>query len=172
VRELEYGFGWGKQHARASVAARGQFVYCRSRSTYWNYPMPIEIIIARWVAVVWLVCGLSHLLYPSKWVALLLPLRDSETGGFVLAAMSLPPGLIIILGHNIWVWDLPVIVTAAGWATSIKGAMYLLFPRAHSRVMSTGQRLAGERMERAMRIMGAVMMILGAITAYDSLWRR
>ncbi len=134
--------------------------------------MPIELLIARWVAVVWLICGLSHVLFPAKWGDLLLPLRDRETGGFILAAISLPLGLVIILGHNIWVWDLPVIVTVAGWMTTAKGVVYLLFPRAHMHVMRSGERVTGAGMENGFRIVGAVMVLLGAITAYDSFFRR
>ncbi|MBI4657265.1 MAG: hypothetical protein HY735_00190 [Verrucomicrobia bacterium] len=129
--------------------------------------MPLDTLIARWVAILWLICGVSHLLHPATWAKLLLPLRDRDTGGFILAGMSLPVGLIIILGHNIWVWGLPVIVTVAGWMTTLKSVIYLLFPRAHVRVMSSDVRV-----ERGIRIVGAVLMVLGALTAYDSFYRR
>ena len=134
--------------------------------------MPLDILIARWVAVLWLICGLSHALFPAKWVALLWPLRERDTGGFILAAMSLPAGLVIILGHNIWVWDLPVIVTVAGWMATIKSVVYLLFPRAHKLVMRSGERMTGEHIDRGFRIIGIVMIVLGAVTAYDSFYRR
>lgn len=134
--------------------------------------MPVETLIARWVAVLWLICGLSHLLFPAKWSELLLPLRDRETGGFILAAMSLPTGLVIVLGHNVWVWDLPVIVTVAGWMTTVKGGIYLLFPPAHMRVMRSGERIVGAGLENGFRIVGVVMIVLGLLTAYDSFFRR
>jgi uncharacterized protein YjeT (DUF2065 family) len=134
--------------------------------------MTLDILIARWVALVWLICGLSHLLYPAKWVALLWPLRERDTGGFILAAMSLPVGLIIILGHNIWVWDLPVIVTVAGWLTTLKSVAYLLLPHAHTVVMRSAEQMSGQRMERGFRIIGTVMIVLGAVTFYDSFFRR
>jgi uncharacterized protein YjeT (DUF2065 family) len=134
--------------------------------------LPLDILIARWVAIVWLICGLSHALFPAKWTTLLWPLRDRDTGGFILAGMSLPVGLIIILGHNIWVWDLPVIVTVAGWLATLKSGAYLLVPRAHTFVMRSSERMTGERMERGFRIVGIVMIVLGALTAYDSFCRR
>jgi hypothetical protein len=134
--------------------------------------MPLDVLIARWVAVLWLVCGLSHALAPAQWAALLWPLRDRDTGGFILAAMSLPVGLVIVLGHNIWVWDLPVIVTVAGWLTTLKSVVYLLFPRAHSVMMRSGERVTGARPERGFRIIGVVMIGLGALTGYDSFCRR
>ena len=129
--------------------------------------MQIDVFIARWIAVFWLISGLSHVLHPAKWGALLRPLRERETGGFILAAMSLPLGLTIILGHNTWVWGLPVIVTVAGWMGMLKSVIYLLFPRAHVRVMPSDARMA-----KGIRIVGGVMLVLGALTAYDSFYRR
>ena len=129
--------------------------------------MPLDILIARWVAIVWLIAGLSHVLHPAKCSALLMPLRERDTGGFILAAMSLPVGLVIVLGHNVWVWGIPVIITVAGWMTTLKSVIYLSFPRAHVRVMSSA-----ERVEKGIRIVGVVMMVLGAVTAYDSFCRR
>lgn len=133
--------------------------------------MPIELLISRWVAVLWLICGVSHLLFPAKWGELLVPLRERETGGFILAAMSLPVGLVIILGHNIWVWDLPVIVTAAGWMTTGKSVIYLLIPKAHTHVMRSAERATGPGMEKGFRLVGALMIVLGSLTAYDSFFR-
>lgn len=65
-------------------------------------PMSLDILIERWFAIGWLVFGLSHLLYPAKWAALVLPLRERETGGLLLGTLNLLLGLFVILGHNIW----------------------------------------------------------------------
>lgn len=120
----------------------------------------------------WIVCGLSHLLYPAKWAALFLPLKERDTGGFILAGMSLPVGLIVILGHNIWVWDIRVIITLAGWMATLKSVAYLLFPRAHRAVMRSSERLAGGGLERGFRMIGAILIVLGILTGYDAFCRR
>jgi hypothetical protein len=133
--------------------------------------MPLHILIERWVALFWLICGLSHLLYPARWIELLWPLRERDTGAFILAAINLPIGLVIVLGHNIWVWDVPVIVTVAGWLATAKGTAYLLIPRAHVRMMRTTERMTGQRMERGFQIVGAVIILLGALIAYHSVFR-
>ena len=129
--------------------------------------MPIETLIERWFAIGWLIFGFSHVLYPAKWAALFLPLRERETGGLLLALFNLPLGLVVVLGHNVWVWGIPVAVTLAGWVMILKSVVYLLFPRALSRVMPTN-----ERMESAFRIAGAVSMLLGALLSYDSFYQR
>ena len=129
--------------------------------------MPSAILIERWFAIGSLIFGLSHLLYPAKWAAVFLPLRERETGGLILALFYLPLGLGVVLGHNVWVWGLPVAVTLAGWVMVLKSVVYLLLPRALSRVMP-----AGERMERAFRIAGAAGIVLGALLVYDSFYQR
>jgi hypothetical protein len=125
--------------------------------------MPLEAIIERWFAIGWLVFGLSHLLYPAKWAALFLPLRESATGGLLLGTLNLLLGLFVILAHNVWTWGFPVIATLAGWIMTLKSVVYLLVPHGLARVMPTGV-----GMERAFRIGGAVAIVLGALLAYHS----
>jgi hypothetical protein len=129
--------------------------------------MPLETFIARWVAVIWLAFGLSHALYPNRWAALIFPLKERETGGFLIASFNFPLGLIIILGHNVWVWDVPVIITIAGWLTTLKSATYLFYPRGHMLVIPSERRL-----KRGLRTLGVVMIILGGIVGYDAFLRR
>ena len=129
--------------------------------------MAIELLIARGVGLAWLICGLSHLLNPAEWTGLLAPLRARTGGSFILAGLSLPLGLIIVLGHNVWVWGLPLIVTVVGWLMSLKGAIYLCFPHAHKRVMPPEA-----RMVKAIRIAGGAMTALGVLTIYDAYFVR
>ncbi len=133
--------------------------------------MPIDVLIARWLAVFWIIAGLSHALHPKLWADLLMPLRDRQSGAFLLAMMGLPIGLVIILGHNIWVWDLPVIVTIAGWLSTIKCTAYMLLPRAHRVVMPVHDG-SDSKAVWAFRVIGLVMVALGSLTAYDAFWRR
>ena len=129
--------------------------------------MPIETLIERWFAIGWLIFGLSHLLHPARWAALFLPLRQRETGPLLLGLFNLPIGLVVVLAHNVWVWDIPVIVTLAGWVMVMKSVVYLWFPRALSRVMPSDQ-----RMEKAFRIAGVLSIFLGALLVYESFYRR
>ena len=129
--------------------------------------MELETLIARWFAVSSIAFGLSHALYPATWAALVLPLRDRPTGGLLIATFNFPLGLVIILGHNVWVWDVPVIVTVAGWLTTIKSTAYLLIPRAHTRIMT-----AGKKLEDGFRVMGLGMIVLGVVVGWDAFLRR
>ena len=124
--------------------------------------MPLDTLIERWFAVGWLVFGLSHLLYPAQWAALFLPLRERKSGGFLLALFNLPVGLLVVLWHNVWVWDIPVVVTVAGWVMVLKSVVYLLFPQAVSLVMPTE-----ERMTRGFRIAGVVSIVPGVLLLHQ-----
>ena len=130
-------------------------------------PVPLDLLIERWFAIGFLVFGISHLLYPGKWAALFLPLRERDTGGLLVATFTLPLGLIIVLAHNIWVWGLPVIVTLLGYGMILKSLFYLFFPRALFPLMASGR-----RMRRGFTIAGVAMILLGALLLYDSFYRR
>jgi uncharacterized protein YjeT (DUF2065 family) len=129
--------------------------------------LPLDTLIDRWFAIGLLLFGLSHALYPAKWATAILPLRAHEHGGLWLGTFNLPIGLIVVLTHNIWVWDIPVIVTVMGWVMTLKGAIYLLLPGSQKLVMPEGT-----RMESGFRIVGIVAIALGALLAYDSFYRR
>ena len=93
-------------------------------------------------------------------------MREREAGGFLLGLFNLPMGLVLVLGHNVWVWGLPVIVTVVGWLMTFKSVVYLLFPRALAAVMPAG------RMQTAFRVGGAVAIALGVLVGYDCFFGR
>ena len=129
--------------------------------------MPLDLLIERWFAIGFLAFGLSHLLYPAKWAAVFLPLRDSDSGGLLLATFTLPLGLLVVLGHNIWVWGLPVIVTLIGWAMIVKSLFYLFVPHALLLMMRDRQRMQG-----GFSIAGVAMILLGALLVYHSFYKK
>lgn len=47
----------------------------------------------------------------------------------ILGVITLPVGLAMVLGHNIWSRGaLPVVITLMGWNTLVKGLLFLLLP--------------------------------------------
>lgn len=128
--------------------------------------MSINLMIERWFAIGGLIFGLSHLLHPAKWAALVLPLRERESGGLLMGTMNLLLGSFLILGHNVWTWGIPVIATLVAWIMTVKGITYLLFPRSLALVMPA----EAVKQERAFRVAGVVSIVLGALLAYHSWW--
>jgi len=47
---------------------------------------------------------------------------------FLAGIISFPAGLAVVLTHNVWVADWPVIITVMGWLTAIAGALRLVAP--------------------------------------------
>jgi hypothetical protein len=90
----------------------------------------MEIAVQRLVAIFFLVIGLSHILNPRAWVQFFILLREKgEAGSFLNAFVHFPLGAFIVAFHNIWHGLPGTIVTLVGWGLTIKGTLYVLFPR-------------------------------------------
>ena len=57
---------------------------------------------------------------------------------FLGGMISFPAGLAVVLIHNVWVADWPVIITIMGWLATISGAIRLVAPQSaiHARLPS------------------------------------
>ena len=100
--------------------------------------MSISTLIARFFSVSLLVVGVSHLVQPSLWRDFFLRIKDTGVAGIIIAMYTLPQGLLIVLGHNIWVLDIPVIITICGWGMTIKSILYAIVPSRADAVIPTG----------------------------------
>lgn len=124
--------------------------------------MSVQLLIEWFVAILLLATGVSHMVQPRLWAQLFVDVLQKPYGGLFIGAMTLPLGLFVALGHNVWGLRPPVIVTIVGWGWTIKSTIYLLYPQALNKV-------ATRHMERPHRFIpaGAVMALLGgAVIAY------
>ena len=80
---------------------------------------------------------------------------------FLTGFMALILGLVTVLMHHVWVADWPVIVTLFGWASLLKGAFRVGFPKA------TGQMVAKLTSNPGMT---NVMLIVGALVGVWLIW--
>lgn len=90
--------------------------------------MTIATLIAKFFSVSLLVVGASHLAQPRLWRDFFITIKSTGFAGFIIAMFTLPQGLLIVLGHNVWVLDIPVIITICGWGMTIKSVIYALIP--------------------------------------------
>lgn len=79
---------------------------------------------------------------------------------------TLPTGLVILLGHNIWAWDWPVFVTIAGWSMTTKATLYLIFPSLPNRMIDNANRW--RKAYGLFRAVGGVMGVLGVVLAWHA----
>jgi len=116
----------------------------------------IEVFTAASLAVV----GLSHIVQPRLWAQLFIDLMQRPYAGLYVGTFTLPLGLLIALGHNVWVWDIPVMVTLIGWSWTLKGSIYLVRP-------ATLQQAGARHMQHPKRfqIAGAIALIAAMVIA-------
>lgn len=96
--------------------------------------MIMSEIIAQAYSVGFLVTGISHALHPGMWSKFFLEMRKSETAPFTIGVLTLPIGLLIVLGHNIWRPDITILITIFGWLMTFKSVVYLVFPASFRKV--------------------------------------
>lgn len=80
---------------------------------------------------------------------------------FVTGTVTTIFGLLVVLGHNVWVWDWTLLITLLGWATLIKGAVMLLFPQASMAISRFYQGKSG-------LVVGAglIGLVIGLVLSY------
>src|SRR6185436_20388623 len=62
----------------------------------------MALLIERMFAAGFLVAAVSHLLWPRLWGELFYDLLQSRYAPLVVAVYTLPLGLLIVVGHNLW----------------------------------------------------------------------
>ena len=76
--------------------------------------------IDAWFALTLVIIGLSHAAQPRLWADFFNAMKRTGFAPLIIGMYTLPTGLVILLGHNIWAWDWPVFVTIAGWGMTMK----------------------------------------------------
>jgi hypothetical protein len=128
--------------------------------------MTIATLIERVFSVSLLVVGVSHLTQPRLWRDFFIALKATGFAGIIIAMFTLPQGLLIILGHNIWVADLRLIITIFGWGMTIKSVTYAIFPGRADAVI-----LEGANTHRYYGWTGAGMIPISLVLIWDSFFR-
>lgn len=126
----------------------------------------MALFIERYFAISLLAVGLSHIALAREWRDFFLLLKGTGVAGIIIAMYTFPLGLLIVLGHNIWVLDLPVIVTVCGWGMTLKSASYALVPGQAERMIPSG---ANAHLKY--RAGGFVALAIGALLLYHSFFR-
>lgn len=101
--------------------------------------MTLETLLERFFSASLLIVCVSHAVQPKLWRDFFLKIRGTGVGGLIIAMYTLPQGLAIALGHNIWTWDLRVITTIAGWGMTTKSVLYAFWPARADAVIPDGE---------------------------------
>jgi hypothetical protein len=87
-----------------------------------------SIFLAKMIGPLGLALGLGVLLNRAAVRAVSEELARSPALVFLLGLISFPAGLAVVLTHNVWVVDWPVLITIQGWLTVIAGAFRIIAP--------------------------------------------
>lgn len=117
--------------------------------------MSISQAVELLVAINLLVTGLSHLLQPKIWIEFFEFLhKKGNTGNLFNGMLSLGFGSFIVSFHFIWNWP-EVLVTIYGLLLTIKGLIYLCFPKMGIKSIGKINSESGNKF----RIAGVIMIV-------------
>jgi hypothetical protein len=124
------------------------------------------IVIEAVVAPAFLLLGLSHLFRAQLWIDFFVLVKRTGVSAAIIPMYTLPIGLLLIAGHNVWVWGWPVFLTLAGWMMTIKSGAYLLVPSLADRMLDK----KAVRSPRSFQAAGALMAAIGGVLTWRSWW--
>jgi hypothetical protein len=87
-----------------------------------------SIFLAKLIGPLALVLGFGVLFNRGAVRAVLDEFINNRAILFLAGLITFPAGLAIVLVHNIWVADWPVIITIVGWLTAFSGAIRIVAP--------------------------------------------
>jgi hypothetical protein len=90
--------------------------------------MDTSILIAEIVGPILLVVGIGILLNLEHYRALVAEFAASPFQLYLSGLMALLLGVLVVAFHNVWEWRWPVIITALGWASILKGTVRIAAP--------------------------------------------
>ena len=125
--------------------------------------MATSILIAKLIGPILLVAAIAMLVNPKDLQEMAREFLKNRGLIYITGVLAMLGGLAIVINHNSWVMDWPVIITLFGWAMIIGGAARMALPIA---VESIGGAMMKMESPTIIRIAGTVWMIIGGLLAY------
>ncbi len=84
--------------------------------------------IAQALSLYFFIMGIAMIKNRKRFVDVYNQVGESAPLVFFSGIIALIIGILIVISHNHWYWELPVLVTLAGWLAFIKGSCLLIVP--------------------------------------------
>ena len=123
--------------------------------------METSLFLAQLIGPVLIVIGLGLLLKKTEFREMATDFLSSRALIFVSGLLTLVTGLAIVLTHNVWEFNWPVIITILGWLSVFGGVFRILFPDS---VQSVGTSMLDK--PAMMTVSGAIQIVLGLWLSY------
>ena len=122
----------------------------------------MQQFVELFVFLCFLVVGISHIANAHAWTEYFALLRAKQRAGVIVnGLLALTFGAIVVAGHNVWS-GLPMIVTVAGWANLLKGALHLAVPGIGERSL----RMTATNPVAKFRLSGVVLLVVDLPIGY------
>ena len=123
--------------------------------------MQTSVFLAKLLGPFFLIVGVSVLINERTFRAIVDEFINSPALVFLSALMILPAGLAIVLTHNVWVANWPVLITLLGWLTIVSGALRLLLPR---QAMDMGRKISAK--PNVFYLSAGIWLLVGAVLCF------
>ena len=91
--------------------------------------MNTSIFLAKLIGPVLLVMGAGMIINAKAFHPIFDEIVRNRVFVVLAGLLTMPAGLAIVLTHNVWVANWPVLITLFGWLTAVSGAFRLLAPQ-------------------------------------------
>lgn len=85
-------------------------------------------LIAQALSLYFFVMGIAMLVNSKRFASVFSEVASSSSLLLFSGVIALLFGIVIIVSHNVWLWEWQVFVTLAGWLAFLKGACLLIAP--------------------------------------------
>jgi len=123
--------------------------------------METSFFLAKLIGPVLIVIGLGLLVKQTDFREMATDFLASRAMIFLSGLLTLVAGLAIVLAHNVWEFNWPVIITILGWLSVGGGVFRILFPDS---VQSMGKSMLSK--PTMMTVSGAIQILLGLWLCY------
>ncbi|HMQ02279.1 MAG TPA: hypothetical protein PKD79_04435 [Candidatus Doudnabacteria bacterium] len=114
------------------------------------------------VGLFFLIAGVGLYLHPNMFKKIMGDYMGSPALVYFHGALALIVGAFIILNHNIWEWDMQVVITIVGWVALIRGLWILL---AQDNYLKTIKSFMGN--QNHVKAEAVTAIIIGAVLLYS-----
>lgn len=98
--------------------------------------MDASIFLAKAIGFIYIVVAIMLFSKQKKVKVIVKEVCSDPAMLFMTGMISLVLGTLIVLFHNIWVWDWRLLITLIGWLAIVRGIVRTLFPHIAVKIMN------------------------------------
>jgi hypothetical protein len=92
--------------------------------------MDRSLLLARLIAPLFILVGVGVLLNRQHYAAMMERFLKNTELYYFSGVLAFLIGEVLVLYHNLWVWDWRVVLTVIGWMSLLKGVVRIVLPAA------------------------------------------